>query len=84
MMVVSSVLNRSPTFQSCHHTFRLQHPSPTSMSPYIYYSQTHKSAKIMQLDVIQNEQCATTKLVVSNASANKNLNMAMDTHVLRI
>ena len=38
----------------------------------------------MQLDVIRNEQCAATKLVVLNASANKNLNMAMDTHVLKI
>ena len=38
----------------------------------------------MQLDVIQNEQCAATKSVVSNAIVNKNLNMAMDTHVLKI
>ena len=30
---VINILNRSPTSHTCHHTFHLQHPSPTSMVP---------------------------------------------------
>ena len=31
--LVTNILNRSPTSHTCHQTFDLQHPSPTSMVP---------------------------------------------------